>query len=239
MTEAATLSATTAIELKGTTFTLSVLKVKTTHVEHIQANLMQKIAQAPHFFVRLPLVLDLSPIETQPIDLLKLKRMLEALDLIVVGIIRHHTETNQQAHQIGLAVLSHKESLASKKKPEQPKNGVTEFQTSTKVVHRNIRSGQQVFAAKADLIIFGHVSNGAEVIADGSIHIYGPLRGKAMAGASGQSKACIVTQSLEAELVSIAGNYWLSDTLGSHAYAKKSCYIQCINETLSIAPLPS
>ena len=74
-------------------------------------------------------------------------------------------------------------------------------------VDRPLRSGQQVYARGGDLVLLGGVSPGAEVIADGSIHIYAPLRGRALAGASGDSKARIFTTRFEAELVSIAGVY--------------------------------
>lgn len=70
-----------------------------------------------------------------------------------------------------------------------------------------VRSGQQIYAQGTDLIVIGAVSPGAEVLADGSVHIYGPLRGRALAGVQGDTQARIFCQSLEAELVSIAGNY--------------------------------
>uniref|UniRef100_UPI002FDA7EB0 septum site-determining protein MinC n=1 Tax=Arsukibacterium sp. TaxID=1977258 RepID=UPI002FDA7EB0 len=72
----------------------------------------------------------------------------------------------------------------------------------------------------ADLIIKGTVGAGAEVIADGNIHIYGSLRGKAIAGASGDSSKRIFCSNLQAELVSVAGNYWLSDSLQGEFWGK-------------------
>ncbi|MCP3705178.1 MAG: septum site-determining protein MinC, partial [Alteromonas sp.] len=69
-----------------------------------------------------------------------------------------------------------------------------------------------------------HVSAGAEVIADGSIHIHGTLRGRAIAGASGQTEAKIICNDLQAELVSIAGNYWLSDQIESEYWQKKTMF---------------
>ena len=70
-----------------------------------------------------------------------------------------------------------------------------------------IRTGQQVYAEKADLIVLGMVSEGAEIIADGNIHVYAPMRGRALAGESGDKSARIFIQSMQAELVSIAGIY--------------------------------
>ncbi|MDP5240773.1 septum site-determining protein MinC [Uliginosibacterium sp. 31-16] len=77
----------------------------------------------------------------------------------------------------------------------------------TMVVDRTIRSGQQIYAKGSDLVILGAVSNGAEVIADGSIHCYGPLRGRALAGASGNKKARIYSSNFGPELIAVAGVY--------------------------------
>ncbi|MDK7178607.1 septum site-determining protein MinC, partial [Micrococcus luteus] len=79
------------------------------------------------------------------------------------------------------------------------------------VLKRQLRSGQRVYARNADLIVIGAVSPGAEIIADGNIHVYGPLRGRAIAGARGNTAARIFTSHLDAELVAIAGIYRLID----------------------------
>jgi septum site-determining protein MinC len=79
------------------------------------------------------------------------------------------------------------------------------------LVDKPLRSGQQVYARGRDLVVMAMVNAGAEVIADGSIHVYAPLRGKAIAGARGNSQARIYAHSLEAELVSIAGIYRTSE----------------------------
>lgn len=77
----------------------------------------------------------------------------------------------------------------------------------TVVVTTPVRTGQQVYARQADLIVLGMVSEGAEIIADGNIHVYAPMRGRALAGESGDKSARIFMQSMQAELVSIAGIY--------------------------------
>ncbi|WP_051299130.1 septum site-determining protein MinC [Marinobacterium litorale] len=85
----------------------------------------------------------------------------------------------------------------------------------TRLITAPVRSGQQIYAAGGDLIVLSSVGAGAEVMADGNIHIYGPLRGRAMAGVKGNSEARIFCQSLEAELVSIAGYFKTSEDLMS------------------------
>ena len=82
----------------------------------------------------------------------------------------------------------------------------------TLVINRPLRSGQQAYARGGDLVVLAAVNPGAEVIADGSIHIYAPLRGRALAGASGSTEARIFTTRFEAELVSIAGIYRTFDS---------------------------
>ena len=79
------------------------------------------------------------------------------------------------------------------------------------VVDKPLRSGQKIYARGADLVVLAMVNQGAEVVADGNIHVYAPLRGKAMAGASGNTHARIFSLCLEPELISIAGVYRTSE----------------------------
>ncbi|WP_198263378.1 septum site-determining protein MinC [sulfur-oxidizing endosymbiont of Gigantopelta aegis] len=84
---------------------------------------------------------------------------------------------------------------------------------ATKVLRQTIRSGQQIYAPGGDLVIIGSVSTGAEILADGNIHVYGVLRGRALAGVRGDQSAAIFCHTLQAELISIAGIYLLSDDI--------------------------
>lgn len=107
----------------------------------------------------------------------------------------------------------------------------------TIVVSTPVRTGQQVYAEQADLIVLGIVSPGAEVIADGNIHIYAPLRGRAIAGASGDAKARIFVQSMQAELVSIAGIYRVFDQkLPPHLH-RKAVQIELQEDRLAIGAI--
>lgn len=107
----------------------------------------------------------------------------------------------------------------------------------TMVIEGPLRSGQRVYARDADLIVMGVVSQGAEVIADGNIHIYGPLRGKAMAGARGDSGARIFTTSLDAELVAVAGVYRVIDAALPANLHRKSAMVFLKEQTLRLEPL--
>jgi len=107
----------------------------------------------------------------------------------------------------------------------------------TMVIKGPLRSGQRVYARNSDLIVMGVVSRGAEVIADGNIHIYGPLRGKAMAGARGDVAARIFTTGFDAELVAIAGIYRVIDVKLSAELHQKPVVIQLEKDALHINAL--
>lgn len=103
----------------------------------------------------------------------------------------------------------------------------------SKVVTKPVRSGQQVYAEGADLILMASVSEGAEVLADGHIHVYGTLRGRALAGVKGDTDARIFCQQLEAELVSVAGQFVLSDKIRESCW-KKPAQIYLRDESIKI-----
>src|SRR5690606_12331912 len=107
----------------------------------------------------------------------------------------------------------------------------------TLLLDRSVRSGQSVYARGADLIIVGTVSAGAEVIADGNIHVYGALRGKAMAGARGDEAARIFTTHLDAELVAVAGVYRVVETKLPDEVLQRAAAVRLHDGGLSIEPL--
>lgn len=114
---------------------------------------------------------------------------------------------------------------------------VPEVAPAALVINRPLRSGQRIYARDTDLIVIGMVSQGAEVIADGNIHVYGPLRGKAMAGARGDATARIFTTQLDPELVAIAGVYRVIETRLDDSLLNQPTLIQREGDTLQITPL--
>ncbi|QIL84692.1 septum site-determining protein MinC [Vibrio sp. HDW18] len=190
-------------DLKGSSFTLSVLHLSDHQIAHTVQFLREKVAQAPAFFANAPVVINVAKV-TADLDYPALKQGITHAGLIPVGITGCKDKRSQNlAAAAGFAVMS-----ATNSAIQAP----IEL-TPTKVVSTPVRSGQQIYAKDSDLVILSHVSAGAEVIADGSIHIYGTLRGRAIAGASGQTAARIICHDLQAELISIAGHYWLSDQI--------------------------
>ncbi len=104
------------------------------------------------------------------------------------------------------------------------------------LIDKPVRSGQQIYARDTDLIVMGQVGPGAEIIADNNIHIYGPLRGRALCGVSGNASARIFCQSLEAELVSVAGNFRMLETIPEELRGKPA-QIWLDKDRLNIEPL--
>ncbi|MBY6197626.1 septum site-determining protein MinC [Vibrio hangzhouensis] len=198
-------------DLKGSSFTLSVLHLSDNDVSTAVHFLKQKVDQAPTFFAAAPVVLNVSQVQGD-INYRDLKLGVEEIGMIPVGVTGCVDKRNQNlATEAGFAVMT-----ASKAPSQAPAK-----MEPTKIVRTPVRSGQQVYAKNSDLVILSHVSAGAEVIADGTIHIHGTLRGRAIAGASGSSDAKILCNDLQAELVSIAGHYWLSDQIERDYWGKK------------------
>ncbi len=106
----------------------------------------------------------------------------------------------------------------------------------TRTITHPVRSGQQIYAEGGDLIVLSQVSEGAEVLADGNIHIYGALRGRALAGVHGDTSARIFCQQMDAELVSVAGNFLLSDAITSEVH-RKAVQVTLEGDSLRISPL--
>ncbi|MGF1774185.1 septum site-determining protein MinC [Vibrio wakamikoensis] len=198
-------------DLKGSSFTLSVLHLSDNDVSNAVQFLQQKVSQAPTFFASAPVVINVSKVEGD-LSFIDLKLGIEEIGMIAVGITGCQDKRIQNlASEAGFAVMT-----ASKAPSQAPAK-----MEPTKIVRTPVRSGQQIYAKNSDLVILSHVSAGAEVIADGTIHIHGTLRGRAIAGASGSRDAKILCNDLQAELVSIAGNYWLSDQIEREYWGKK------------------
>ena len=241
-----------AFELKGSLFTLTVLLLRRTELALLDQQLSAKINQAPGFFQNAPVVIDLAELsETSQLDFSALSALLQARGMVPVGIRNGPEQLQHAARLAGLPKLpenrpirrsepeedSEKSSSAEKSSPAESvaaPSGIVK--TRSRIVTQPIRSGQQVYAPQGDLIILGAVSNGAEVLADGHIHVYGPLRGRALAGVKGDDRARIFCNSLEAQLISVAGNYRILDE-PNEADKNKAVQIFLVNDKLVIESL--
>ncbi|QDX30019.1 septum site-determining protein MinC [Dickeya poaceiphila] len=205
----------TPIELKGSNFTLSVVHLHDAQPDIIQQALQEKIEQAPAFLKSAPVVVNVSAL---PVDAewIKLQQAITAAGLIVVGVSGCNDEQLRRViAKAGLPLLRE----GKERRTAQPPAPVV-APVKTRVINTPVRSGQQIYARDCDLIVTSHVSAGAEVIADGNIHIYGMMRGRALAGVSGDINSQIFCTQLAAELVSIAGRYWLSDQIPENYFGK-------------------
>lgn len=191
----------------------------------------------PGFFEQDALVLDFSALapDAPAADLQPLLDTLKACGLLPVAARGGPDEWLQQAQAKGLARLAAELPRAKKAGPapvpEIVKEVIKEVPgPATLVVDKPLRSGQKIYARGADLVVLAMVNAGAEIAADGNIHVYAPLRGKAMAGARGNAQARIFALSLEAELVSIAGIYRTSENALPKEVQGKPAQIRLSNE---------
>ncbi len=192
-----------AVELKGGTVTLMSLLVQSLEPDEVKEALKEKIAQAPTFFGGAPILIDFSGLEG--LNHQTLEPLIEAVresDVMPIAVRGASDELHEKLRAMNMPPLR-----AEDKKLQKEDDKIQRIVGSPRVESRPIRSGQQVYAQEGDLIVMANTSAGSELIADGSIHVYGPLRGRALCGVTGNDKARIFCESLEAELVSIAGNY--------------------------------
>ena len=232
-----------ALEFKSTSLTVPVLLLASNNLSHIELQLKEKIAQAPEFFKNSPLLIDLQKLNTQNLDveLQALVKLVRDLEFMPMGIRGGSETQNNTALDMKLPVHSmHGTNAPINNKPEPKTLAVPEVEEAkqpeqnqeNKLITQPVRSGQRVYA-KGDLIVTATVSAGAEIMAEGNIHVYGTLRGRALAGVLGNINSRIFCSDLQAELISIAGIYQLSDDL-SPALAHKPVQISLDNQTLII-----
>jgi septum site-determining protein MinC len=222
----------TAFELKGSTFTLPLLKLLVPNMELVSGQLAHKVKQAPDFFRNTPVIIDLQSLssEVTGVDFPLLVGLLRGYGMIPIGVRGGNSSQNDAAHAMELAILadgrpskpersSRSGATERSSSPETMEAGVVVnaappgagVETGSRMITRPVRSGQRVYAPVGDLVILSQVSSGAEVLAAGNIHVYGALRGRALAGVKGNRECRIFCHDLQAELVSVAGNYRISE----------------------------
>jgi septum site-determining protein MinC len=196
-----------AFKLKGSVVTLSVLQLLTQDYAALTQQLTATVQKNPNFFNHMPVILDLQKLFAldNDINFLEINSLLRKNGLVPVGITNGNAKQIIAAKEAGMGILPNVKTTPSSKN--------TQKREQSKLITQPIRSGQQVYAKHSDLIVLASVSNGAEILADGNIHVYGTLRGRAIAGAGGEQNARIFCQKLEAELIAIAGYYKLQEEL--------------------------
>lgn len=199
--------------------------------------LEEKVTQAPQMFVETGVILSLEKLTASEgyVDIQAMIRMIEQLRLHVLGVCTQRPEDLEQVQQLGL--LHWPASRLMNRRPSVDPVAPPPPSRPSLLVTQPVRGGQQVYAAGADLIVTASVSAGAELIADGNIHVYAPLRGRALAGAQGDSQARIFCRHLDAELISIAGNYMIAEAMRQHPLSQQSVQVYLHDTQLHIEPL--
>lgn len=223
--------------LKGGLYTLTTLHLQSTDLSIVHTELTETVKQAPKFFNHTPIVVDLHNLAevTESLELTELASVLQNHGLIPIGIRGGNEQQKQHALAAGWAILPETQKVEPATKTPHK---LTSTPHATKLITQPVRSGQQIYAKGGDLIVMAPVSAGAEIMADGHVHVYAPLRGRAMAGVTGNTEARIFCQHLEAELIAIAGHYKVSEQLKDQISAwEKSAIISLNNENLVIKPI--
>ncbi len=239
--------------LKGGMLTMTILELVRQAPERFAMQLAEKVEQAPNFFQDTPVLISLDKLDdtldiTGLITLLRICRDHGLQPVALRGAEQFRTLA-QQASLVLLPPGRGRDKILEVPEPvsepvaEQPSRtekpaapATSELPTTTKVITQPVRSGQQVYARGGDLIVLAPVSAGSELLADGHIHVYGPLRGRALAGVRGDTQARIFCQSLEAELVSVAGQYKVAEDLRRTQW-KEAVQVYLEGDSLKIAAL--
>jgi len=207
------------LDFKSAQIPVLAVVLKTTSVVEIARHLALQVTQSPDFFDNAPVLIDLTSVHdtADGIDFVALTQTLRAHAMQPVAVRGGNAAHMTAAHAAGLAD-------AAPLRLQPPREIIHEVVREVEVVReiqvpasralvleKPLRSGQNIHARGGDLIVFGGVNFGADVSADGNIHVYGPLRGRALAGAHGDENARIFSTCMQAQLLSIAGLYRTSE----------------------------
>ena len=242
-------------DLKSATLTLVAVVLKTTDLAAFKQELAARFDGTPDFFNQDPVVIDLTAVsaELSPLDMGALVALLRGHQMSPVAVKGGNERQMADALAVGLSeapeVAPHHprvETVVQEVVREVVREVPVEVRVEvpvaapsvpTLVIDKPLRSGQQVYAKGGDLVVLAAVNNGAEIIADGHIHVYAPLRGKAIAGARGNTDARIFTTCLEPELMSIAGIYRTVETDLPADVRGKPAQIRLDGEKLVMEPI--
>nr|WP_297398917.1 septum site-determining protein MinC [uncultured Marinobacter sp.] len=250
MNDAAASGVTQSFQLKSASVSMTALELYYFDDGEFEDVLRDKISQAPGFFKDTPLIISLEKYQglDSELDFFKIIGTCRRNHIHVIGVRGGNEDQRRLARGAALALLPGSGQRDRAHETDQPATGDAEpAGTPTpsaspndpppaRIISQPVRSGQQIHAPEGDLVILAPVQAGAEVLAAGNIHVYGPLRGRALAGIHGAESARIFCQSLEAELVSIAGHYKISEDLQDNGW-KSAVQIQLRDDLLVVTPL--
>jgi|SRR5215475_1771973 len=205
--------------VQGAVFTVMVVRAGMLRDAGFETELAEQVQRSPRFFLSAPVVLDLKGAAefTRQAEFIEAREILRRHTLALIGIQNAAPAQADAAAAVGLASFAPNATQPSRPRPAEvapaPQSHAAPSASRSRVITQPVRSGTQIYARGSDLVVTAPVSAGAEIMADGNIHVYAPLRGRALAGAGGDAEARIFCSRLEAELVSIAGHYLVSDQI--------------------------
>lgn len=250
-----------AFKIKTGSISVLQLHILTTDLAQLKQELTIRLAQTPDFFASTPIVLELSGISEfgACLDFTGLVSFMQERGMCAAGVVGGSPVQREDAIQAGLGLFSDAPTRSSSKRDAKhvvshlheqlPGVDVVEpvaekevvppqsFNRPTMVIDKPVRTGQRIYAEGANLVVLAIVNAGAELIADGDIHVYAPMRGKALAGAQGNEAACIFVNSMEAELLSIAGCFKLFEEGIPENVRAKPARVHLDGSRLLIQPL--
>jgi septum site-determining protein MinC len=243
-------------EFKSATLPLIAVILKTSDLAVLAEALDAQLADSPDFFEQEPVVIDLSLLqaqgdidgETADIDFAALRGLLARHQTQPIAVRGGNAAQNAAARAAGLSLAAMPSAPAPRTPAPPAEAPATEAPqivrevpvpaNGTLLIDKPLRSGQQVYARGGDVVVTAVVSFGAEVIADGNVHVYAPLRGKAIAGARGNTEARIFSTCMEAQLVAIAGIYRTNEVPLPDTVLGKSAQVRLDGKKIAIDAIP-
>jgi septum site-determining protein MinC len=224
--------------VQGAVFTVMVVRAGLLRDPAFERELAEQVRRSPRFFLNAPVVLDLKEATAfaEETDFAAARDILGQHTMRLVGVQNAQPEQIAAAAAVGFASFAPNAAQPARRAAPEP-SGAAQPPTApgrTLLVTTPVRSGTQVYARGGDLVVTAAVSPGAEIMADGNIHVYGTLRGRALAGAVGDTEARIFCSRFEAELVSIAGRYLVSEQLPPEERGF-AVQVALVNDRLTIA----
>jgi len=211
----------TALEIRFGPLDLAQVRIHTTDAGAIVDDLTGRVATAPRFFERAAVCVDLSMLRQEP-EAAEVRAVVDAIrraGMLPVALVEGLPCVDALARTLELPVVP--QFRAPQKAPPVVQPAQAPVTAEPALIHdQPVRSGQRVYARNRDLVVTGTVGAGAEVMADGCVHVYGALRGRAMAGARGSTTARVFCQEFHAELVSIAGVFRVFETVPTELAAR-------------------
>lgn len=237
-----------SFDLKSAQLPVLSVVLRSTDMQALAQDLARRLADDPDFFDNDPVLIDLSHVcdSAQDIDFPGLLEALRTHHTVPVAVRGGNDAQMEAAKALGLSAAP--DAMPARRAEPEIHEIIREVEVVHEVevpapladaviVDRPLRSGQRVYAKGTDLVVLDMVSYGAEVIADGNVHVYAPLRGRAVAGASGNTSARIFSTCMEPQLLSIAGIYRTIETDLPKDVAGKPAKVRLDGEKIIIEPV--